>query len=319
MLKGSILASIGPLLLGRITESNAFIPGNISRQSKQINVAQNVWGSTRSSTERGVSREICTFDESDFALPTGEWPYTAQDLNRLDNNDDEVFYDDPRFVTHIDDNAIQSLTDFYRDEIDDTLKQNNGRKVDILDLCSSWISHLPKDRADSFGMVAGVGMNEEELAANEQLLVHYRQDMNKNPTLSQFQDESFDIVCNVVSVDYLTTPKQIFEETFRVLRPGGKALISFSNRCFASKAVAMWLQADDIGRLTIVGSYFHYSAKWSTIQALDIKKPPLDTPKRPSFQEIMSDPAKGFAWASTAAAVAKANSGDPMFAVKGIK
>lgn len=269
--------------------------------------------------QRQASREICTFDESDFSFPTGEWPYTAQDLNRLDNSEDTYFYDAPRFVTHIDDNAIDSLTEFYREQIDEVVKRKNGGKVDILDLCSSWISHLPNDRSDNLGMVAGVGMNEEELSANEQLFVHYRQDLNVNPSLSQFEDESFDLVCNVVSVDYLTKPKEIFEETYRVLRPGGSSLISFSNRCFPSKAVAMWLQADDIGRLTIVGSYHHYAAKWNKIQALDIKKPPVEVPKRPSFGELFSDPAKGFAWASTASAVAKANAGDPMFVVKGTK
>jgi len=252
-------------------------------------------------------------------LPTGDWPYTDEDMARLDSSIDSNFYDDPRFVTHIDDMAIESLTEFYRQEIDEALKRKSNGKVDILDLCSSWISHLPEDRLENCDFVAGVGMNEEELAANKQLYVHYCQDLNQNPTLAQFPDESFDLVCNVVSVDYLTSPKKIFQETYRVLRPGGAALISFSNRCFASKAVSMWLQADDIGRLTIVASYFHYASKWKSIQALDIKKEQMETPKRPSFGEIMADPSKGFAWASTAAAVAKSNSGDPMFVVKGVK
>uniref|UniRef100_A0A7S2RNP2 Methyltransferase type 11 domain-containing protein n=1 Tax=Eucampia antarctica TaxID=49252 RepID=A0A7S2RNP2_9STRA len=296
-----------------ITELNAFSPcRSVGGSMKNDLMSRTIY-------RRLAAREICSFDESDFALPTGEWPYTDGDLNRLDNSNDSDFYDSPRFVTHIDDNAIESLTEFYRQEIDEVVKRKNGGKVDILDLCSSWISHLPQDRSDTYGMVAGVGMNEEELAANKQLFVHYRQDINVNPSLSQFADESFDLVCNVVSVDYLTNPKEVFEETYRVLRPGGAALISFSNRCFASKAVAMWLQADDIGRLTIVGSYYHYSAKWSQIQALDIKRPPVDVPKRPSFQDMFSNPSKGFAWASTAAAVAKTNSGDPMFVVKGVK
>ena len=43
-------------------------------------------------------------------------------------------------------------------------------------------------------------------------------------------------VCNVVSVDYLTRPREIFRETHRVLRPGGRAIMSFSNRCFQTKA-----------------------------------------------------------------------------------
>lgn len=91
-------------------------------------------------------------------------------------------------------------------------------------------------------------MNEKELEANKALTEYHCQDLNRNPTLSQFEDESFDFVCNVVSVDYLTNPLEVFKETHRVLRKDGRALISFSNRLFATKAVAMWLQADDIGK-----------------------------------------------------------------------
>ena len=277
---------------------------------------------TTSSTEQNMAaKSICTFDKEDFALPTGSWPYTESDMGRLDPTDDSYFYDAPRFVTHIDDRAIESLTSYYRDEIQALYDAKGGNtKLDMLDLCSSWVSHYPKELEKThYGQTVGIGMNEEELQANEQLFMYYRQNLNINPSLSQFADNSFDIITNVVSVDYLTKPKEIFEEMYRVLRPGGIALMSFSNRCFASKAIAMWLQADDIERLTIVASYYHYSAEWSSIEALDIKLPPMDTPERPSFGEMMSNPSKGFAWATTASFVAKMNSGDPMFVVKGVK
>ena len=265
-------------------------------------------------------KSICTFDKEDFALSTGEWPYTEADIGRLDPTDDTYFYDAPRFVTHIDDRAIESLTAYYRDEITALYEQKGQQKLDILDLCSSWISHLPTELEEThYGLTVGIGMNEEELAANKQLYMHYTQNLNVNPSLAQFEDNSFDVITNVVSVDYLTKPKEIFEEMHRILRPGGIALMSFSNRCFPSKAIAMWLQADDIERLTIVASYYHYSADWSSIEALDIKLAPVQTPDRPGFGEIMSNPSKAFAWASTAGAVAKMNSGDPMFVVKGVK
>jgi len=271
------------------------------------------------------SKQICTFDASDFALPTGEWPYSKADLNRVDNSDDGFFYDAPRFVTHIDEGAIQRLTAFYKEELTAAVMQKKANKngdettsLDVLDLCSSWISHFPTDDSIPFGRVVGVGMNEEELAENKQLTEYHAQDLNKNPQMARFKDNSFDVVCNVVSVDYLTSPLEVFQEMHRILRPGGLALISFSNRCFPTKAIAMWLQADDIGRLTIVGSYFHYSAEWSSIEALTTKES-IQTPKRPSVQEIMANPSAAFAWASTAAAVQKSNSGDPMFIVKGTK
>jgi len=272
-------------------------------------------------------RQICEFEESDFALPSGEWPYTASDMGRIDSKDDANFYDAPRFVTHIDDPAIESLTKFYGEEIlalsqvkgSSKGKKKTRKKIDIVDLCSSWISHLPNGTQYPIGMVVGIGMNEEELAANDQLYMYYRQDLNKNATLAQFEDNSVDMVTCAVSVDYLTNPLQMFQEIFRILRPGGTALISFSNRCFSSKAIAMWLQADDIDRLTIVASYFHYAAKWRSIEALDLNSPQIDVPKRPSLVEMFNNPTVGFAWANTASAVNKSNNGDPLFVVKAIK
>jgi SAM-dependent methyltransferase len=260
-----------------------------------------------------AAKSICTFDSTDFAGKQGDWPYTAADLNRLDNSIDSSFYNEPRFVTHIDDRAIELLTDFYREEFTAAKKKE---PLDILDLCSSWISHLPTDL--QYGRVAGVGMNEKELEANKQLTEYYVQDLNQKPALSQFEDNSFDVICNVVSVDYLTKPLEIFQEMHRILRPGGISLMSFSNRCFPSKAVAMWLQADDIGRLTIVASYYHYAAQWESIEALDLKEMQA-TPSRPSAGEVFKNPASLTAWMNTAAAVAKNNSGDPMFVVKGVK
>ncbi|CAB9525229.1 Methyltransferase domain [Seminavis robusta] len=265
-----------------------------------------------------AQRLICEFEASDFSLATGEWPYTTQDLSRLDNSKDDFFYDTPRFVTHIDDRAIESLTNFYREEMA-AVALKKKTNVDVLDLCSSWISHLPDDDIVPFGKVVGIGMNQQELEANKQLTDYFVQDLNENPKLEQLEDASFDVICNVVSVDYLTKPKEIFQEMHRILRPGGLALMSFSNRCFPSKAVNMWLQADDIGRMTIVGSYFHYTAKWNRIEALDILPEKVERPKAPSMTEILQNPSSGFAWMTTAAAVQKQNTGDPMFVVKAVK
>ena len=262
-----------------------------------------------------AAKPICTFDETDFAGSQADWPYQKADLNRLDNSYDTEFYNEPRFVTHIDDRAIETLTKYYQQEF--SAANDGGKKeLDILDLCSSWISHLPQDI--EYGRVVGVGMNKKELEANKQLTDFIVQDLNEQPKLSQLEDNSFDVICNVVSVDYLTKPLEVFQEMHRILRPGGVALMSFSNRCFPTKAIAMWLQADDIGRLTIVASYFHYSAVWTSIEALDLKEV-QQVPVRPSVGDIFGNPAIGMAWMSAASAVSKTNSGDPMFVVKGIR
>jgi len=271
--------------------------------------------SSSSSSSSLAAKSICTFDNTDFTGTQGDWPYTNADLNRLDNSVDTIFYDEPRFVTHIDDSAIKALTNYYAREF----ASLNKDSLDILDLCSSWVSHLP-DESDTikYGKVVGVGMNEKELSNNKRLTYYDVQDLNNEPTLSQFKDNSFDVVCNVVSVDYLTKPLEIFQEMYRILRPGGISLMSFSNRCFPTKAIAMWLQADDIGRLTIVGSYYHYSARWTSIEALDIKDT-LVPPQRPAVGDVMKNPALGLAWMNAASAVAKTNQGDPMYVVKGVK
>ena len=80
----------------------------------------------------------------------------------------------------------------------------------------------------------------------------------------------------------------------------------------------MWLQADDIGRLTIVGSYYHYSAKWDSIEAFDTKDR-QPTPARPNAVDLFQNPSLGLAWMTAASAVQKNNQGDPMFVVKGVK
>jgi len=178
----------------------------------------------------------------------------------MDESADTYFYSSPRFVTHIDDGAIGALTAYY----DESLAEGD----EILDLCSSWISHLPEKQ---LGRVVGLGMNARELEANERLSEWVQADLNSEPTLP-FADASFDAVLNVVSVDYLSRPREVFAEMNRVLRPGGQAIMSFSNRCFPSKAVRMWLAANDETRQKIVASYFAYSPEgaWRDIMAIDV-------------------------------------------------
>ena len=296
---------------GLATKLKRRVSRNTAAAPRMKSVAPAAVGASRSLD--AAARSICTFDATDFA-DASQWPYTDKDMARMDGTEDARFYEQPRLVTHIDDDAIAALTEYYRAEFQSVGK---GKPVSILDLCSSWISHLPTDI--EYDRVVGVGMNQQELQANPQLTEFVVQDLNAKPSLQQFADASFDVICNVVSVDYLTKPKEIFQEMHRLLRPDGVALISFSNRCFATKAVAIWLQEDDIGRLSIVGSYFHYSDRpWQRIEALDLKEK-LVAPERPPLSQMFSQPAVGFAWMSSASAVAKTNQGDPMFVVKGVK
>lgn len=200
--------------------------------------------------------ELATFDASDFAP---SWPYNEEDFRRIDETMDYQFYMQPRFVTHIDDGAIASLTEYYRR----TLPAGGA----ILDLCSSWISHLPPEI--EYSTVCGIGMNVRELEANARLTSFEARDLNTDPSLP-YADTTFDAVVNAVSVDYMVRPNELFREMYRVLKPGGVAIMSFSNRYFATKAVRIWLEADEPGRLAIVANYFFHTARWEKIRALDI-------------------------------------------------
>lgn len=79
-----------------------------------------------------------------------------------------------------------------------------------------------------------MGLNADELKRNPVLTEYSVKDLNVDPNLP-YEDNSFDTITNVVSVDYLSKPFEIFKEMHRVLKPGGRAIMSFSNRCFPTK------------------------------------------------------------------------------------
>ena len=164
---------------------------------------------------------------------------------KLDDTNDNLFYEQPRFVTHVDEGFIQQLTDLYQERL-----QPNTR---ILDLMSSWVSHLPE--AIAFAHVEGHGLNGEELARNPRLDHYFVQNLNQEPKLP-FEDQSFDAVLNTVSVQYIQYPEAIFSEIHRVLKPGGVAIVSFSNRMFYQKAIQAWRDSSEGDRVRLVTGYF---------------------------------------------------------------
>ncbi len=164
---------------------------------------------------------------------------------RQDDSDDAAFYMPPRLVHHLDEPARAALTDFYGEALPDTAR--------VLDLMSSWVSHLPDDRA--FAEVAGLGMNAEELDANPRLTHRVVHDLNADPGLP-FDNAAFDACLIALSIQYLTKPIDVFAQIARVLVPGGTCIVSFSNRCFPTKAVAIWDALDDSGHVGLVVTYF---------------------------------------------------------------
>ena len=163
---------------------------------------------------------------------------------KYDRDPDPLFYAQPRFVTHIDDGAIAAVTDLYREVV-----PPGG---DLLDLMSSWISHLPEDVA--YAGVIGHGLNAAELAANPRLTRFFVQDLNAEPRLP-LDGACLDAALICVSVQYLQQPVAVLSEIARVLRPGAPVVISFSNRRFPTKAVAIWNALDGAGHAQLVDLY----------------------------------------------------------------
>ncbi|CAO2035491.1 unnamed protein product [Urochloa humidicola] len=164
---------------------------------------------------------------------------------KLDLRPDRDFYAFPRLVTHVDDAFIATLTELYRER----LRPGWG----VLDLMSSWVSHLPPEV--TFRRVVGHGLNAQELARNPRLDTFFVKDLNKDQELA-LEGGSFDAVLCTVSVQYLQYPEKVFAEIFRVLKPGGVCIVSFSNRMFYEKAIGAWREGTAYSRVQLVTQYF---------------------------------------------------------------
>jgi SAM-dependent methyltransferase len=185
--------------------------------------------------------------------PDGTPPlqFPEQFFRRVNASPDRFFYEQPRFVQHIDEATIAALTGLYGEVIPP------GSRV--LDLMSSWVSHLPADR--EYARVAGLGMNAEELAANKQLTEWVVRDLNADPTLP-YEDESFDVALCAVSVQYLIQPVPVFAEVGRTLAPGGVFVVSFSHRCFPEKAIEAWRSLAPADLVRLVATYFGLTGRF---------------------------------------------------------
>ena len=179
-------------------------------------------------------------------------------FRREDETPDAEFYREPRLVTHIDAGAIAAVTQLYREFF-----PPGGA---VLDLMSSWISHLPHDVA--YGRVAGLGMNAVELAANTRLTEWVVHDLNQDPRLP-YGPAEFDAAGICVSIDYLTQPITVLRDLARVLRPNAPLVITFSNRCFPTKAVAVWHTLDDAGHVALVARWLIEAGLWNKIETLN--------------------------------------------------
>lgn len=165
-------------------------------------------------------------------------------FRRVDETDDRRFYSFPRRVVHLDEGAMAALAGLY-----EHLLPTRGL---CLDLMASWRSHVPTAFR---GRLIGLGLNEAEMADNPQLGAAVVHDLNHEPRLP-FRDEVFDAALCAVSIQYLTRPAEVFRAVRRTLKPGAPFVVSFSNRCFPEKAIALWHATTDEEHVTLVSAYF---------------------------------------------------------------
>lgn len=180
--------------------------------------------------------------------------FPTEYFRRDDESDDSLFYRSARKVVHIDDTAILLLKAYYG-----TILPQGGV---LLDLMSSWRSHYPDDLMPA--RVYAQGMNAEEMADNPQLDEYFVQNLNQQSRLP-YADRFFDAVTCAVSVQYLVQPVAVFREINRVLKPNGVFIVSFSNRCFPTKAIAAWRTMTDMQHVALVASYFEAAGNYSDI------------------------------------------------------
>jgi SAM-dependent methyltransferase len=179
-------------------------------------------------------------------------------FRRVDETEDEEFYRSPRRVVHIDDGAIIAVGEIFLSRV--------SPGAEILDLMSSWRSHIPQALAPT--RVVGLGLNREEMEDNpalDEIVIH---NVNREPCLP-FADSSFDAVLITVSVQYLTRPIEVFADVGRVLRAGKPFIVSFSNRMFPTKAVALWQASGSSGRVAVVTRYLEESGAFEKIEVVD--------------------------------------------------
>lgn len=223
---------------------------------------------------------LSTADSSEpFSSKTATDFYSIYPFKRENEDDDSIFYKSPKMVNHLDDTAISQVTAIYSKLL------SSGCKV--LDLMSSWVSHLP-DSSQPY-KVTGLGLNEEELKANRQLSDFVVHDLNTNPKLP-FKDGEFDALICTASIEYLIKPLEVIEEVARVVKSGGLFITTFSDRWFPGKQIIQWSQLHEFERLGLVLDYFIKSEKFENLNTESVRGLPRPVHDKHIRERAYSDP-----------------------------
>jgi len=192
---------------------------------------------------------------------------------------DDEFYIKPRLVDHLDRSCSIQIGELYKQ-----LLPHDGR---ILDLMSSWVSHLPAEFSSAG--VTGLGMNQHELEQNPMLTETLVHDLNQKPQLP-FENETFDGIVCTASIEYLVSPMEVFSELARILKPGAPLVISFSNRWFPPKAIRIWGNAHEFERIGLVLEYFIVNGAFKKLHSYSLRGLPRPPDDKYTDQLPLSDP-----------------------------
>jgi hypothetical protein len=200
-------------------------------------------------------------------------------FRREEEGQDTSFYTQPRLVSHVDTQAQAAIAVL----CSRLLKPGMA----VLDLMSSWQSHLPTGLA--LESLVGLGLNDEELRHNPRLTERQVHDLNQDPRLP-FPEGRFDaVVCNL-SVEYLVRPFEVFAEAARVLKPGGLLIQTFSHRWFPPKVVKIWTELHEFERVGLVLEYFLRTGAFGNLQTFSSRGWPRPQTDRYYPRMRFSDP-----------------------------
>ncbi len=168
---------------------------------------------------------------------------SINDREKMDISDDQIFYQQPRFVQHLSNSFRIRLTNLYSNYLFD-------HQI-VLDLMSSWVSHLPPNIR--YKKVIGHGMNEAELSSNNRLDRFWVQNLNKSQNMP-IENSSIDVGLIVAGWQYLQYPEKVSLELSRIIKSNSLLIISFTNRAFWSKAPNIWTYSSEEKRIEYVTS-----------------------------------------------------------------
>jgi SAM-dependent methyltransferase len=275
-----------PLRITALDESTATIDLNHPLSRSPVTVAARIVKRIGPGLERGGRCTDVVLDAMNAGIgletlyPPDETDFLSDDcFRRMDDRADKQFYESARLVQHLDRTAIEQVSEIYGRFLQPGMQ--------VLDLMSSWVSHIPASINEL--AVTGLGMNADELAHNAQLADRVIHDLNVETTLP-FADRQFDAVICTASVEYLTNPVAVFRELGRILKPGAPAIMTFSDRWFPTKVIELWAELHPFERLAMVQAYFRSTGNFTGIETETARGRPRPEDDKYARQQAFSDP-----------------------------